>query len=398
MQTKQGEEERWQNVAESLADPFVSPFEKPALLLKLVQRAPQVTRTLADVTQGKAEPEQLLGDRGQQQLRGARAVSRQLTEDILPDALPEVQRLFGELSKGPSSANSQAGDVASTVSSGLVKLLDDLTADGKLPSPPSPADIAAEVKQIFESTPQDLETPAYTVLERTSEFEIREYAAMTVASLEMVGNSRLTNVSSPENTNANPNGNAFQTLAAFLFGDNSKREPMAMTTPVITKTNTTGNSQEMSFVIPSKFSAGGGVPQPKNGSLIRIQDVPACKVGVREFPGFATNQEIVRNRLQLIGALRIQGWDCKNASEADVQVMQYNSPITLPTIRRNEVLVKLDDLWTPPPSARSHVTADIIADMSNADTTAEVADDVAADKQAPVKEEEETTAVDVEVV
>ena len=118
---------RWQDVAENLADPFVSPFDKPALLLKLVQRAPDVAQTLSDVVQGKEQPVKMLGSRAQRQLRGVQAVSRQLTQDVLPDALPQVQR--------------------------VVQILDDLTANGKFPTLPSFSDVAGELRQVFESTP-----------------------------------------------------------------------------------------------------------------------------------------------------------------------------------------------------------------------------------------------------
>ena len=47
MQQGGGDAGRWQDVAEDLADPFVSPFEKPALLLKLAQRTPDVAQVRA---------------------------------------------------------------------------------------------------------------------------------------------------------------------------------------------------------------------------------------------------------------------------------------------------------------------------------------------------------------
>ena len=50
---------------------------------------------------------------------------------------------------------------------------------------------------------------------------------MTVATIDM-GRVAPANASSVD-------GNAFQTLATFLFGENSRREAMAMTTPVITR-------------------------------------------------------------------------------------------------------------------------------------------------------------------
>jgi len=44
LRMQQNKDDAWQDVAENLADPFVSPFDKPGLLLKLAQRAPDVTQ------------------------------------------------------------------------------------------------------------------------------------------------------------------------------------------------------------------------------------------------------------------------------------------------------------------------------------------------------------------
>ena len=334
-----------------MADPFVSPFEKPALLLKLAQRGREVTQTLADVVQGKEKPEEILGSRAFQQLRGARAVSRQLTQDILPDAVPQLQRLLQDATSNPQQP---VTDLGSSVSSDFVKVLDDLTADGKPPTLPRFEDIASELRQIFETTPSDLETPAYSVLEQTPDFEIREYREMTLAMVDMKPRQADGNVAT------GGQGNAFQTLAAFLFGENSEGEPMAMTTPVITSADRSGESTTMAFVIPSKYSAESA-PQPFNGSKIQVQDVPAQKVASREFPGFATDQEVVRQREQLTSALRAAGWTFQEDDEnrMQVEVLQYNPPYTLPTLRRNEVLVKLTDSWV---SSTGTQVAD--ADMS----------------------------------
>jgi hypothetical protein len=137
LRMKKEEEDSWQNTAEKLANPFVSPFEKPALLVKLLQRAPEVTQTvkdhaemcnirkirilsprhrvlvfsplcrcvcacacqLASVARGEEDTENLLGAQGRQQLRGVRAVSQQLTQDIIPDTMPRVQRLVADLTQ-----------------------------------------------------------------------------------------------------------------------------------------------------------------------------------------------------------------------------------------------------------------------------------------------------------
>jgi len=401
---QQKKEDTWQNLAENLADPLFSPFEKPALLLKLAQRAPDISQTFLDVVQGKEEPENILGSRGRQQVRGVRAISRQLTQDILPDVLPEVQRLFDQIGQNQPApvTNSGGTSLTSTVS----KLLDDLTANGQLPSLPSFDDVAGEVKQIFESTPLDLETPAYTLLTCTSDYEIREYSPMTVATLQMSPVRPATSLSSPspakngnDSNEPNPNGNAFQILATFLFGENSQQQAMAMTTPVMTNANEKGATEDMSFVIPAKYGSSATAPRPYAGSRIEIQDIPARKVAVVQFAGYATNQEVVRQRSQLVSALSAAGWVCTNEAAVEAMVLQYNSPFTLPTIRRNEVLVKLDDSWTAPTGV-----AWSTAQQESATRTYEDSDKVQAmDESKGSKMDEqlsntEVTSVDVDIM
>lgn len=59
----------------------------------------------------------------------------------------------------------------------ITNQIDEITAEGKLPDLPSPDSIAKsiqkELRSIFLGEYEDLETPAYTVIERNEEFEIR---------------------------------------------------------------------------------------------------------------------------------------------------------------------------------------------------------------------------------
>jgi hypothetical protein len=55
----------------------------------------------------------------------------------------------------------------------------------------------------------------------------------------------------------------------------------------------------MSFIIPSKYGSADQAPRPYGASDIQVEDLPYCKVAAREFAGFATNQEVVRQRSML---------------------------------------------------------------------------------------------------
>ncbi|KAJ1475915.1 regulatory factor, effector binding domain-containing protein, partial [Baffinella frigidus] len=307
---------RWQDLAERLVDPFVSPFDKPAIAAELAQMAPNIAETLQDVVSGKEKPEDaLLGKEGKIRLRGARAVQMQIKEDILPDLQSEVrvalEKLQTDLQNGSPPLD------PSTVVEGLRKQLDDATSDGRFPSLsslslPDLQEIQMEIRNIFQSMPEGLETPAYSVLESTEHFEIREYAEMVVAKTRMDSSARV-------------QGTEFSTLAGFLFGDNANKEAMKMTMPVITDVREDGASTAMAFVIPSKNAPAGpaSVPQPTASS----------------------SKEVNRQRSALVKALEAAGWVAPKG-HAQVTVLQYNPPYTLPT-----VVIKLDGWGAPPGSA-----------------------------------------------
>eukprot|EP00960_Hanusia_phi_P003286 96686-Hanusia_phi.AAC.1 len=330
------EDEEWQDLAEKLADPFVSPFEKPMILAELARRREQVSQTVSDVLGGRRAQEALLGSRGRKQLKAARAVARQVTEDIVPDARKQAEELLQEVrDKG-------VGSLAGEIQNRILVAIDDATVEGmlKVPEAGSVEDIMAEVRNIFSETPEGLETPSYSVVRSSSEYEIRDYSPMLVASKAM-------------SAERQEDGNAFNELASFLFGKNDRKEAMSMTTPVITAVDGEGRTRSMSFVIPSKYDLDS-VPKPVGLSAVRMQQMEDSRVAAREFPGFATPAEVggwgwrelrvVRQRDALLAALEEDGVTV----EADEVVgrhmaddVVYNPPYTLPTFRRNEVFVRV---------------------------------------------------------
>ena len=99
------------------------------------------------------------------------------------------------------------------------------------PAPPTPEDlrkaveklrdgslqssVEEELKNALRSTPKGLETPKYSVDQTFGDCEVRTYEAYAVAEL----------------SEKRPDGDAFNVLAAYLFGKNSEDKAMAMTMP-----------------------------------------------------------------------------------------------------------------------------------------------------------------------
>lgn len=77
-------------------------------------------------------------------------------------------------------------------------------------------------------------------------------------------------------------GTAFNTLASYLFGSNSRRESMAMTTPVEIRKGG-ADSYTMSFFMPSKFSTSNA--PPPSDDRVTLTDLPTEILAAKDFPG-----------------------------------------------------------------------------------------------------------------
>ncbi|KAM1306057.1 hypothetical protein FF1_008562 [Malus domestica] len=193
----------------------------------------------------------------------------------------------------------------------------------------------------------DLETVKFKVLSKRDQYEIREIEPYIIAETTMPGNTGF---------DFNGASQSFNVLAEYLFGKNTTKEKMEMTTPVYTrKVQSDGEKMEMttpvitkrlgdqdkwqmSFVIPSKY--GANVPLPKDPS-VRIEEVPRKVVAVVAFSGFVTNEEVKKRESKLREALKNDGrFQVKEGTS--VEVAQYNPPFTLPFQRRNEISLEVE--------------------------------------------------------
>ncbi|KAJ6300050.1 hypothetical protein OIU76_020943 [Salix suchowensis] len=182
---------------------------------------------------------------------------------------------------------------------------------------------------------------------RKEGYEIREVEPYFIAETTMSGKSGF---------DFNGASQSFNVLAEYLFGKNTMKERMEMTTPVITrKTQPEGEKMEMttpvvtkkmgnqdkwqmSFVMPSKY--GANLPLPKDPT-VRIEEVPGRVVAVVAFSGFVSDEEVKHRELKLRDALKNEPEFIVKES-ASVEVAQYNPPFTLPFTRRNEIALEVE--------------------------------------------------------
>jgi hypothetical protein len=186
------------------------------------------------------------------------------------------------------------------------------------------------------------EEPKYSVLEKEAPFEVRSYAPMIVAEVQVEGD--LDEAS----------GQGFRLIAAYIFGQNQVSEKIAMTAPVNVEEKVpqtakiamtvpvgieskAGGKWTVSFVMPAEYTMES-IPKPIN-SQVQLRQIPAVKKAVISFTGFYNAQKVAEKTLELE-----QWMKARNLHPSGVpNFARYNPPWTLPFLRRNEVMINLSD-------------------------------------------------------
>ncbi|MGQ9659427.1 MAG: SOUL family heme-binding protein [Thermochromatium sp.] len=186
-----------------------------------------------------------------------------------------------------------------------------------------------------------IEEPSYQTLRKTEDYELRYYEPYRVAEVEVRG--RFEEVGSE----------GFRILAGYIFGDNRGGSRIEMTAPVSQRP--AGTRLEMtapviqrpaesdpdryiiSFVMPKRFTLET-LPRPNNPRIV-LREEPARRVAARRYSGSWSMARYRDEERRLLEALQRDGLQPSGASV----YARYNSPFSLPMLRRNEVLIPLAD-------------------------------------------------------
>ncbi len=186
-----------------------------------------------------------------------------------------------------------------------------------------------------------IEEPKYSVVEKTPPFELRSYAPMILAEVQVDGD--LDEASSQ----------GFRLIAAYIFGQNQVSEKIAMTVPVAVEEQSSKSTKiamtapvniesnagqwAVSFVMPSEYTMET-LPKPLN-SKVKIRQIPAVKRAVVTFSGFYNSQKVAEKTVEL------EEWmKTKNLQAIGVpKFARYNPPWSLPFMRRNEIMIDVRD-------------------------------------------------------
>ena len=182
----------------------------------------------------------------------------------------------------------------------------------------------------------DVEKPDYKVIQSEQNIEIRQYEPMIIAEVEVDGKRE------------DAIGDGFRLLADYIFGNNTVQQVISMTAPVQQKENqkiamtapvqqqSTGKSWRMSFVMPSKYSMDS-LPVPNN-NRVRLKEILTKKFVVIEFSGTNSNENVTEHENQLMNYIEANQIKINGSPKYAF----YNAPWTLPFMRRNEVMIEIN--------------------------------------------------------
>jgi effector-binding domain-containing protein len=180
------------------------------------------------------------------------------------------------------------------------------------------------------------EEPAFTLVQKQGNFEIRDYAPVIVAEVTLQGGAERAR-------NA-----GFQPLADYIFAKDRKGPQIAMTAPVtqapreqiamtapVTQRADSASSWTVGFTMPAKYTMET-LPAPVNPN-VKLIPHPAKRMAVVRFSGTGSAGEMEQVRGDLMKQVATLGLTPVGAPVFAF----YDPPWTLPFFRRNEVMVEL---------------------------------------------------------
>jgi hypothetical protein len=182
-----------------------------------------------------------------------------------------------------------------------------------------------------------VERADYTVIRSGSGYEIREYPSRIVAQTTVSGSYQ----------EALREG--FRIVAGYIFGGNTKKESIVMTSPVIEQG---GTSEKIAMTSPVLATTQSGfhvisfgmprsytlktLPEPTD-ARVKIVTMPPQKFAVVRFSWLRTDVRIQKKESQLVAALHRD----HISTEGSPIYAGYDAPWTPPWMTRHEVMVEV---------------------------------------------------------
>ncbi len=164
--------------------------------------------------------------------------------------------------------------------------------------------------------------PAFDRLGRVGDLEIRRYPAIVEAQVA---------VTDPDLRVALDRG--YGKLACYVYGENTNSETIERTAPVVLAMR--DGFYTVSFIMPPGQSVAR-LPSPTHPE-VEVTEIPARDVAVLRFHGRYTRENIAKHERILLDQLIDAGLSARGS----IMFAAFDSPATLPVLRRNELWIEL---------------------------------------------------------
>ena len=156
----------------------------------------------------------------------------------------------------------------------------------------------------------------YEVVKENKEYEIRKYSDRLVIETNSM------------------EGNGFRKLFNYISGNNEESQEIKMTVPVTQEIK--NGSMTMQFYLPLKFNKDNA-PKPSN-SDIKILTIESGYYAVIKYSGRSSDKNFSKNKDIFEKQLK---QDNITIISPPIRA-SYNSPFTLPMLKRNEVMYRIN--------------------------------------------------------
>lgn len=188
---------------------------------------------------------------------------------------------------------------------------------------------------------RSIEEPVYTVIEQKDGYEIREYAPYILAQVTVTG------------SYSDATSQGFRLIADYIFGNNTTKASIAMTTPVlesgipkssekiamttpVLESSMGSNSRNIAFVLPAKYTLET-LPQPNNPAVSLVA-IPARKVAALRYTWYPTEARTENKKALLTNYLERD----QKVILGPIETARYNPPLSMPLTLRNEILIPIE--------------------------------------------------------
>jgi hypothetical protein len=169
------------------------------------------------------------------------------------------------------------------------------------------------------------EEPEYKVLKQEDDFEVREYGELLLATT-LTGSTYETS-----------SKKSFMRLANYIFGGNQTHKNMAMTSPVFIENKLDG--WMMTFIL-SKDPDSKPLPTPED-KMVVLSIESSKKYAVMKYSDTPNESLMKQMAAKLKSSIGIKK-QYRVASEP--RWAQYDGPMVIPFLRRNEVQIEIESI------------------------------------------------------